>query len=115
VGEPVTTVTRPEAWRSSGRPPELGPAIRAALEHLADLTVPPPAVLDGRLDQMLRAALAAHAGRAARSAATDGHRLALDDVAVAVRTACAHLAARELEDAYLALRTAADRLPRAAR
>ena len=39
---------------------------------------------------------------------------ALDEAAAAVRTACAHLAATELEDAYLALRAAFDRLPRRA-
>ncbi|MEJ2886343.1 hypothetical protein [Actinomycetospora aeridis] len=110
----MTAVTRPEADQSSGQPPELGAAIRAALEHLADLTQPPPAVLDGRLDHMLRTAVVAQAGRSTR-APGDRHRLAMDEVAVAVRTACAHLAARELEDAYLALRAAADRLPRVAR
>jgi hypothetical protein len=36
----------------------------------------------------------------------------MEEVAAAVRTACAHLAAAELEDAYLALRAAVDRLPR---
>ena len=110
----MTAATRPGAESPSGQPPELAPAIRTALGHLADLTDPSPAVLDGRLDQMLRAAVVAHTGRVARGAsAADGQRLALDEVAVAVRTACAHLAARELEDAYLALRAAADRLPRA--
>lgn len=111
----MTAATRPGAESASGQPPELGAAIRAALEHLADLTQPPPAVLDGRLDQMLRAAVVSHAGRAARAPANDRGRHAMEEVAVAVRTACAHLAARELEDAYLALRTAADRMPRVAR
>ncbi|GAA4924914.1 hypothetical protein EV188_102911 [Actinomycetospora succinea] len=109
----MTVATRPGADSTSGQPPDLSAAIRAALEHLADLTQPPPAVLDGRLDQMLRAALAAQAARPTRGPG-DRHRLAMDEVAVAVRTACAHLAARELEDAYLALRAAADRLPRVA-
>ncbi|MDD7940250.1 hypothetical protein PHK61_17640 [Actinomycetospora lutea] len=111
----MTAATRPGSESPSGQPPELGPAIRAALEHLADLTQPPPAVIDGRLDQMLRAAVVAHGARAGRGGATEGHRLAMAEVAVAVRTACAHLAARELEDAYLALRAAADRLPRIVR
>ncbi|PVY95886.1 hypothetical protein [Actinomycetospora cinnamomea] len=96
----MTAGTRPVATVDG--PPELGAAIRAALGHLADLTDPPPAVRDGRLDRMLRAALHAQ----------DGHRAPMEEVAAAVRTACAHLAATELEDAYLALRTAIDRLPR---
>lgn len=103
-------------------PPELGAAIRAALGYLVDLTDPPEAVRDGRLDEMLRASLQAHLGapsagsdgaRRRRDGHTDGHQAALDEVAAAVRTACAHLAATELEDAYLALRAALDRLPRA--
>lgn len=108
----MTAVTRPGADPASSPPPELAAAIRAALGHLTDLTDPSPAVLDGRLDQMLRSAVVAHTGRAAPPG-QDGQRPAMDEVAVAVRTACAHLAARELEDAYLALRAAADRLPRA--
>jgi hypothetical protein len=112
----VTAVARP-AGTADGAPegvPELGAAIRAALGHLADLSHPPPAVLDGRLDRMLRASLKAQAdgspgGGAARR---DGYRAVMDEVAAAVRTACAHLAAAELEDAYLALRAAVDRLPR---
>lgn len=55
---------------------------------------------------MLRASLQA------RESTPDGHRTGLDEVATAVRTACAHLAASEFEDAYLALRAAFDRLPR---
>ena len=94
------------ARRGDEAPPELGAAVRAALGYLADLTDPPAAVRDGRLDRMLRAALHSHDGGAS------GRRRPMDEVAAAVRTACAHLAATELEDAYLALRTAIDRLPR---
>lgn len=96
----MTAGTRPVA--TADGPPELGAAVRAALGYLADLTDPAPAVRDGRLDRMLRAALHAQ----------DGQRGPMDEVAAAVRTACAHLAASELEDAYLALRAAVDRLPR---
>ena len=80
--------------------PDLGSVVRVALGHLADLTAPTEAVLDGRVDRMLRDAVESPTG--ARSA----------DAVGAVRTACAYLAAGELEDAYLALRTALDRLPR---
>lgn len=115
----MTAVARPTrtgdgAARAPEGVPDLGAAVRAALGHLADLTDPPPAVLDGRLDRMLRASLQAQAdgAAAARHGRADGHRAAMDEVAAAVRTACAHLAATELEDAYLALRAAVDRLPR---
>ncbi|MHC1562218.1 hypothetical protein ACR9E3_24915 [Actinomycetospora sp. C-140] len=90
------------ASRAAG-PPELGAAIRVALDHLADLADPPEAVRDGRLDRLLRASVEAHLAAPGRI---------LEDVVAAVRTACAHLAATELEDAYLALRAALDRLPR---
>jgi hypothetical protein len=83
-------------------PPDLGSAVRVALGHLVDLTHPSEAVRDGRVDRMLRDALESPAS--ARFAEAVG----------AVRTACAYLAAGELEDAYLALRTALDRLPRRA-
>ena len=93
----------------AGSPPaELGPAARAALDYLVDLTAPPPAVRDGRVDHMLRTALSVHD----RTVTIPGQRRAMDEVAAAVCTACAHLAASELEDAYLALRAAVDRLPR---
>lgn len=90
------------------RPPELGEAVRAALGALADLAAPSAAVRDGRVDRMLRASLQAH--ESAQNG--DGRRAGLDEVAAAVRTACAHLAVTEFEDAYLALRAALDRLPR---
>ena len=90
------------------RPPELGEAVRAALGALADLSAPSAAVRDGRVDRMLRASLLAH--ESAQNG--DGRRAGLDEVAAAVRTACAHLAVTEFEDAYLALRAALDRLPR---
>jgi hypothetical protein len=92
----------------NARAPELGEAVRAALGALADLAVPSAALRDGRVDRMLRASLQAH--EAAQNG--DGRRAGLDEVAAAVRTACAHLAVTEFEDAYLALRAALDRLPR---
>lgn len=113
----MTATARPPqdgASPATKQPPELGAAIRAALGYLADLTDPPSAVHDGRLDGMLRAALTAHPTPTPTGAAGDGHQLAMDEVACAVRAACAHLAANELEDAYLALRAAADRVPRPA-
>jgi hypothetical protein len=108
----VTATARPApgdgAARGAGAPPDLGAAVRAALGYLADLSVPAPAVRDGRVDHMLRSALSAHGG----APTVPGQRRAMDEAAAAVRTACAHLAAAELEDAYLALRAAVDRLPR---
>jgi hypothetical protein len=79
-------------------PPGLATAIRSGLEHLTDLRRPPATITDGRVEAMLRASL-------------DGPDLP-DPSMAAVRTACAHLAAAEYEDAYLALRTAKDHLPR---
>ncbi|CAA9247352.1 MAG: hypothetical protein AVDCRST_MAG54-1815 [uncultured Actinomycetospora sp.] len=108
----MTATARPPtghgAARAAGAPPDLGAAAPAALGYLADLSVPAPAVRDGRVDHMLRSALSAHGG----TPTVPGQRGAMDEVAAAVRTACAHLAAAELEDAYLALRAAVDRLPR---
>ncbi|GAA4874979.1 hypothetical protein [Actinomycetospora straminea] len=109
----TATVRRDGAARDGADPPppELAAAIRAAIGYLGDLVDPPSAVLDGRLDRMLRAAVTAHTHQARGRGDGDG-RVAMDEAAAAVRTACAHLAARELEDAYLALRAAADRVPR---
>jgi hypothetical protein len=109
----VTATARPtpgEGARPAGDPAELGAAARAALDYLVDLTRPPAAVRDGRVDHMLRAALTVHDS----TVAIPGQRRSMDEAAAAVRTACAHLAAAELEDAYLALRAAVDRLPRGA-
>ncbi|GAA4767931.1 hypothetical protein GCM10023199_56190 [Actinomycetospora chibensis] len=98
----------PAGGGGNARDPELGEAVRAALGALSDLAAPSDALRDGRVDRMLRAALQAH------EAAPGGHayRTGLDEVAAAVRTACASLAVTEFEDAYLALRAALDRLPR---
>jgi hypothetical protein len=108
----VTIVARPAAddgtAGAAGGPVDLGAAVRAALGYLTDLRVPAPAVRDGRVDHMLRSALTAHGA----AAMAPGQRRATNEAAAAVRTACAHLAAAELEDAYLALRAAVDRLPR---
>ncbi|MDD7968691.1 hypothetical protein [Actinomycetospora lemnae] len=109
----MTAIVRRDGARDGAEPPpELPAAIRAGIGYLGDLVDPPAAVLDGRLDRMLRAAVTAHAAHHGRTRG-DG-RAAMDEAAAAVRTACAHLAARELEDAYLALRAAADRVPRPA-
>ena len=111
----MTATARPTAdghaagTRTAEDPPELGPAAQAALGYLGDLNDPPAAVRDGRVDDMLRGALYAHD----RLVSIPGQRRSMDEVAAAVRTACAHLAATELEDAYLALRAAVDHLPRA--
>jgi hypothetical protein len=103
----ATAQPTPHGGAAAG-PPDLGAAVRAALGYLADLSVPAPAVRDGRVDHMLRSALTAQGA----AATLPGHRTAADEAAAAVRTACAHLAAAELEDAYLALRAAVDRLSR---
>lgn len=80
-------------------PALLGPTVHAGLQALVDLHTVPTAVSDGRIELMLRAALD-RPERSGRSAA-------------AVLAAAAHLSAGEYEDAYLALRTAQDHLPRA--
>lgn len=92
-------------------PLELSTAVVAGLQALRNLRDLPSGVRDGRLEGMLRATLAHH-----RPPSTDdGARpdtVAADTTMAAVRTACAHLAAQEYEDAYLALCTAYDGLPR---
>jgi hypothetical protein len=90
-----------------GGPPPLGAAVLIALRALSDVASVAAAVADGRLEALLRASLAQHC-------ATDGSGRAggTPDPATAVLTACAHLAAGGREDAYLALRTARDFLPR---
>jgi hypothetical protein len=85
-------------------PLELPTAVVAGLQALGDLRDLPMGVRDGRLERMLRATLDQHRPPRA-SPATEAS-------AAAVRTACAHLAAGEHEDAYLALCTAYDYLPR---
>lgn len=91
-------------------PLELPTAVVAGLQALGNLRDLPSGVRDGRLERMLRATLAHH--RAPSS--PDGTTAAPPTEAsmAAVRTACAHLATREYEDAYLALCTAYDHLPR---
>jgi hypothetical protein len=116
---PAPTRTRP-VLRSGAdglaRPPEPGPlelstAVVAGLQALRNLRDLPLGVRDGRLERMLRATLAHHrppAGDDPGPGAVSGAEAAT----AAVRTACAHLATREYEDAYLALCTAYDGLPR---
>ncbi len=86
-------------------PLELPTAVVAGLKALGDLRDLPTGVRDGRLERMLRATLDHHHRSPRASPGTEAS-------AAAVRTACAHLAAGEHEDAYLALCTAYDFLPR---
>ena len=86
---------------SASGPLGLGASIRTALEHLADLRTPPTTVTDGGVEAMLRTCLE-HPNQPDR----------IGPATAAIRTACAHLSAHEYEDAYLALRTAVDHLPR---
>jgi hypothetical protein len=112
-----TPVSRPHPTRVSpphpararsapvdAEPLELPTAVVAGLQALGDLRDLPMGVRDGRLERMLRATLDHHRPPRASSAT--------EASAAAVRTACAHLAAGEHEDAYLALCTAYDYLPR---
>lgn len=88
-------------------PPPLALAIVVGLRALGDLAHLPAGVADGRLEALLRASLAQHL-----SAAGPGSSGNDPDPASAVQAACAYLAAGGREDAYLALRTARDLLPR---
>jgi hypothetical protein len=97
---PVTA--RPAA--ADAEPLELPTAVVTGIQALGDLRDLPMGVRDGRLERMLRATLDHHRPPRASSAT--------EASAAAVRTACAHLAAGEHEDAYLALCTAYDFLPR---
>jgi hypothetical protein len=101
------TPARPAPARSApadAEPLELPTAVVVGLQALGDLRDLPTGVRDGRLERMLRATLDHHRPPRASSAT--------EASAAAVRTACAHLAAGEHEDAYLALCTAYDYLPR---
>jgi hypothetical protein len=98
------------AWKDGdgvGGPAPLGVAIAVALRVLGDLAHVEAGVADGRLEALLRASLTQHCSTARR--APDGDT---PDPATAVLAACAYLAAGGCEDAYLALRTARDYLPR---
>lgn len=93
-------------------PPGLAEAIVMGLRALRDLTRPPPEVTSGDLEHVLRTAIA-------RSGTADGRPVGepavsqpLGNAAVAARTACAYLSARDLPHAYLALRAAREALPR---
>jgi hypothetical protein len=98
--------------RESTEPLDLAAAIAVGLRALRDLRDLPAGVEDGRLVEMLRASLAAYRPPLRSRSGTDGDTPAAEAVAAAIRTACAHLATRSFEDAYLALRTAHDFLPR---
>ncbi|WP_433802127.1 hypothetical protein [Actinomycetospora sp. CA-084318] len=74
-----------------------------AIGMLGDLRTLHPAVTSGHLERHLRA----EAERAARGPGDSSGAVP------AVLTACAHLATRSYEDAYLALVTASSLLPRA--
>ncbi|MCD2186961.1 hypothetical protein [Actinomycetospora soli] len=91
------------------RPPATGTGlaplrrtVTAAIAMLGDLRTLHPAVTTGHLERHLRAEVE----RALRG--PDGGCSAIP----AVSTACAHLATRSYEDAYLALVTATGLLPR---
>ncbi|NMO89978.1 hypothetical protein [Actinomycetospora sp. TBRC 11914] len=90
-------------------PLELPTAVVAGLQALGNLRDLPTGVLDGRLERMLRATLAHHRPPASPNGSAASPTEA---TSAAVLTACAHLATREYEDAYLALCTAYDHLPR---
>lgn len=93
----------------------LGAAVHSALHALATLRQPPGGgVVDGRVEQMLRRALA-QATPTSNDPLGEDPDQALPRAQAAVRAACASLAAGELEDAYLALDTARDSLRAAAR
>ncbi len=76
----------------------------AAIRRLDDVEEAVTTPVRRRIDQMLRDALA----RDLESSGADGEGPAA--AVPAVRVACAHLAAGDLEDAYLALLTARDLL-----
>ncbi|MEJ2864366.1 hypothetical protein [Actinomycetospora flava] len=92
----------------TGPPPPLGAAVVVALRMLGDLDQVAAGVSDGRLEALLRTSLSHHVKT------RQGQDGAVPDPAVAVLTACAHLAASGREDAYLALSTARDLLAQAA-
>lgn len=105
--------TRP-ATRSPGGPPattrwtrtELAATVAASLRALNDPTRPDTRTVARDLETALRAAVEQYRLAPDRSAAGP----AVAQAAAAARTACAHLAAEDLVDAYLALRTAHDTL-----
>lgn len=81
--------------------------VGGALDLLGDLRAPHPAVVSGALEKGLRRGLDQMWRNNKRHAPSDGEQAAM----AAVRTACAHLATRAYEDAYLALLTAQAMLP----
>lgn len=91
--------------------PGLAEAIVLGLRSLSDLTRPPPEVSSGALERILRLAAARHETSCDRFAQDARSAEPLEQAAVGVRAACAHLSARDLPDAYLALRAALDVLP----
>jgi hypothetical protein len=97
-------VSPPRPGPADAEPLDLPTAVVTGIQALGDLRDLPMGVRDGRLERMLRATLDHHRPPRASSAT--------EASAAAVRTACAHLAAGEHEDAYLALCTAYDFLPR---
>lgn len=87
-----------------GRLGALRRTLGTAIGMLGDLRTLHPAVTSGHLERHLRAEVE----RAARGSADTAGAVP------AVRAACAHLATRSYEDAYLALVTASSLLPRPA-
>lgn len=99
--------------RHDDRPaaPGLAEAIAMGLRALRDLTAPPAGVTSGDLEHVLRVAAARHETSCGLTSGDSAVPRPLENAAVAVRTACAHLSAGDLPDTYLALCTARDALP----
>ncbi len=83
--------------------------VEIALKALGNLRALHPAVVSGQLERDLRHQLDRLPENKPRSRAASRSEAA---AIAAVRTACAHLATRAYEDAYLALVTAHGMLPR---
>lgn len=92
--------------------PALAEVIAMGLRALRDLTDLPSGVTSGDLEHVLRVAAARHETSCAPPSGDTAVPRPLENAAVAVRTACAHLSAGDLPDTYLALCTARDALPR---
>lgn len=99
----------PEADRPQA--PGLAEVIVMGLRALRDLTAPPSGVTSGDLEHVLRVAAARHETSCGPPSGDSAVPVPLQNAAVAVRTACAHLSAGDLQDTYLALCAARDALP----
>ncbi len=103
-GSPVRPVgaTSTSPRRAVAPASPLARAVAAAVASLDDVDGSVPLEVRRRIDAMLRLAVDRHLARVGE----DGPVAAVP----ALRVACAHLAAGDLEDAYLALLTARDLL-----